>query len=325
MKIIKKFARWETALVLILVLEIVVFGSINPRFLRVPVLLNSFSDFACVSIIALFVTMVLITGGMDISSGSIIGLTSIVIGMLWKFGGINIWVALPISLLVGALCGAFNGFLIAYTGVQAMVVTLGTSFLYSGLSLVLIGLSGTSAFEGIGGYPDAFVNIGNGSLIGKLPNPMLIFIILTIAASILVHFTKYGRQVFLVGINRNAAIYSGIPAKKIIMSVYVISGFAASLAGILLTSYIGSSRSDLGAEITLSVITVVVLGGTAITGGKGTIIGTALAGLVVAYMQFGLQMAGISTQYISVFTGLLLVVAASARGISGQMRFRKKS
>lgn len=325
MKIIKKFARWETALVLILVLEIVVFGSINPRFLRVPVLLNSFSDFACVSIVALFVTMVLITGGMDISSGSIIGLTSIVIGMLWKFGGINIWVALPISLLVGALCGAFNGFLIAYTGVQAMVVTLGTSFLYSGLSLVLIGLSGTSAFEGIGGYPDAFVNIGNGSLIGKLPNPMLIFIILTIAASILVHFTKYGRQVFLVGINRNAAIYSGIPAKKIIMSVYVISGFAASLAGILLTSYIGSSRSDLGAEITLSVITVVVLGGTAITGGKGTIIGTALAGLVVAYMQFGLQMAGISTQYISVFTGLLLVVAASARGISGQMRFRKKS
>ncbi len=325
MKIIKKFARWETALVLILVLEIVVFGSINPRFLRVPVLLNSFSDFACVSIIALFVTMVLITGGMDISSGSIIGLTSIVIGMLWKFGGINIWIALPISLLVGVLCGAFNGFLIAYTGVQAMVVTLGTSFLYSGLSLVLIGLSGTSAFEGIGGYPDAFVNIGNGSLIGKLPNPMLIFIILTIAASILVHFTKYGRQVFLVGINRNAAIYSGIPAKKIIMSVYVISGFAASLAGILLTSYIGSSRSDLGAEITLSVITVVVLGGTAITGGKGTIIGTALAGLVVAYMQFGLQMAGISTQYISVFTGLLLVVAASARGISGQMRFRKKS
>lgn len=312
---LNKMLKWETLLIVILVLEIIVFGLINPRFLKLNVLLYSINDFVCICIISLFVTFVVITGGIDISVGSIIGLVSIVIGVTWKLAGINIWLTIPIAILAGALCGALNGFLIAYTGVQAMVVTLGGMFLYSGLSLVVMGISGASAFEGISGMPQEFVNISNGSFLG-IPNPFIIFITLSIASYILLHKTKYGRYVFLVGINKNAARYSGINTKRIIMSTYILSGISAAIAGIVLTSYLGGSRPDLGAEMTLPIVTAVVLGGTAITGGKGGVIGTALASVVVGIMRFGLQMANVSSQYISVAIGLLLVLAVAMRSIS---------
>lgn len=323
---LKKLFKWEAMLALILVLEIIIFGMINPRFLKLNVLLFSINDFICICIISLFVTFVIITGGMDISGGSIIGLVSIVIGVMWKLAGVNIWLTIPIAILVGALCGALNGFLIAFTGVQAMVVTLGGMFLYSGLSLVVMGISGASAFEGISGFPQQFIDIANGKIL-NIPNPFIIFIVLIIISYTLLHKTKYGRYIFLVGINKNTARYSGINEKLIIMSTYILSGISASIAGIVLTSYLGGSRPDLGAEMTLPIITAVVLGGTAITGGKGGVIGTALASVVVGIMRFGLQMAGMSSQYISVAVGLLLICAVAMRGISfkGKARYENKN
>ncbi|MEM1484389.1 autoinducer 2 import system permease LsrD [Oscillospiraceae bacterium PP1C4] len=315
-KLKKYLFRWETALVLILILEIIIFGAINPRFLRINVLLGSINDFVSTCIIALFVTFVIITGGMDISGGSIVGLTSMVLGLLWQDAGLSIWAAIPLSILAGALCGAFNGFLIAYTGVQAMVVTLGGMFLYSGLAVVLGSLSVSSAYEGIGGFPDAFVQLANGKTFG-VPNPFIIFMILAIIGYILLHKTKYGRYVFLVGVNPNAAKFSGINHKLITMSTYILSGMAASVAGVVLTSYLGSSRADLGKELTMPVITAVVLGGTAITGGKGGVVGTAIASVVVGILRFGLQMAKVPTQYLDIPVGLLLVVAVAVRGIMG--------
>jgi AI-2 transport system permease protein len=323
---LKGIFRWETSLALILILEIIVFGAINPRFLHFNVLLYSINDFVSISIISLFVTFVVITGGIDISVGSIIGLTSVVIGVTWKLGGANIWLTIPLALLVGALCGALNGFLVAFIDVQAMVVTLGGMFLYSGLALVVMGISGASAFEGISGFPEAFVGIANGSFLG-IPNPFLIFIVLIAVSYLLLHKTKYGRYVFLSGINKNAARYSGVNTKLIIMSTYILSGISAAIAGIVLTSYLGGSRPDLGAEMTLPIVTAVVLGGTAITGGKGGVIGTAFASVIVGIMRFGLQMANVSSEYISVAIGLLLILAVAMRGISfkGKFSFRKSA
>lgn len=320
---LKKFLKWETVLALILVFEIIVFGLINPRFLKASVLLYSINDFICICIISIFVTFVIITGGIDISGGSIIGLVSIVIGVTWKLAGVNIWLTIPLAILVGGLCGALNGFLIAFTEVQAMVVTLGGMFLYSGLSLVVMGISGASAYEGISGFPQGFVDIANGSIL-KIPNPFIIFVALAIIGYILLHKTKYGRYVFLVGINKNTARYSGINTKLIIMSTYILSGVAAAIAGVVLTSYLGGSRPDLGSEMTLPIVTAVVLGGTAITGGKGGVIGTALASVVVGIMRFGLQMAGVSSQYISVAVGLLLIFAVALRSISFKAKFNFK-
>ena len=316
----KFFLRWEFVLVIMLVAEIIIFGAINPRFLRLPVLLGSINDFASICIISVFVTFVLVSGGIDIQAGSIVGLTSIVMGLLWHDVGINIWVVIPMVLLVGAACGALSGFFIAYTEVQAMVVTLGGKFLYSGLAVIVAGLGVSSAFEGISGYPDSFIKIANGKLFGIIPNPFLIFIVLTAIAYVILHRTKYGRKIFLVGVNKNAAKYSGVNTKLITMSTYILSGISASIAGIVLTSYLGSSRADLGKELTLPIITAVVLGGTSDTGGKGNVIGTAIASLVIGILKFGLQMSGVPTQYLDIPVGILLIVAVTVRGLNGSLK-----
>lgn len=314
MKGIKKYMRWETLLVVILLAELIIFGWINPAFLKFNTLLYSINDFVAIGIIALFVTFVIITGGIDISSGSIIGLTSITLGLVWKMLGVNIWLAIPIALLVGVFAGLLNGYLVAYIGVQPMVTTLGTSLFYSGLSLVVMGLSGASSFEGIGNFPKSFVNLANGS-IAYLPIPFIILVLLFGIAYLLLHRTKYGRYIYLIGINPNAAKYSGIKIKPIIMSTYVLSGLSASIAGIIMTSYLGSSRPEHGATLTMPIITAVVLGGTLITGGAGSVFGTALAAIIVGFFRFGSQMAGISSQYISIGEGILLITAVAIRGV----------
>lgn len=315
----KLLLRWELALILILIIEIFIFGAINPRFLRLPVLLGSINDYVSICIIAIFGTIVMITGGIDISGGAIVGLTSMVLGLLWQDMGMSIWVALFLSLFIGVLCGALNGFLVAYTEVQAMVVTLGGLFLYHGVAVVLSGLSVSSAYEGISGFPREFILIAGGKAFGVIPNPFIIFLVMAVLAYVLLHKTRYGRSVFLVGVNPNAAEYSGINQKAVKMSTYMLSGFAASVAGVILTSYLGSSRADFGNELTMPIITAVVLGGTVISGGKGTIIGTALAAIVIGILRFGLQMSGITTQYLDIPVGMLLIIAVAIRGAMSYM------
>ncbi|MDF2592077.1 MAG: lsrD [Clostridia bacterium] len=317
-----KCLRWESFLVLTLILEIIIFGLLNPKFLQAKVLLGSINDFICICIISLFVTFVLITGGMDIQAGSIVGLTSISLGVLWQDAGLNIWMAVIMAIFIGAICGAVSGFFVAFTRVQAMVVTLGGQFLYSGLALVVVNLSSSSAFEGISGYPKSFIALATGNILG-IPNQVIIFIILAVAGYMLLHKTKYGRYIFLCGINREAAEYSGIRTKWVIMSTYILSGMSASVAGIVLTSYLGSARADLGKELTLPIITAVVLGGTSNLGGKGGVIGTALAAIVIGFMRFGLVMIGLSTQYLDIPIGLLLIIAVAGRTITSNTKLMK--
>ncbi len=314
-------AKWELSLVVFLILEIVLFGLINPRFLKMKVLLNSANDFVTVAIIALFMTLVIVTGGIDISMGSVVGLSSVVMGLLWQEAGLSIWTAMLFAIMVGGICGAINGYLIAYIGVQAMVATLGTSFLYAGISLVIIGFSGISAAEGITGFPDAFRSIGHGRFFG-IPSSIILFSVLIVIAYIILHKTVYGRRVFLTGVNRRAAEFSGIHTKLIIMSTHMLVGIGAAISGMYITSYLSSSRADHGATLTLSVITAVVLGGTAITGGEGSVIGTALASVIIGLMTLGLQMAGLPTQFVSIGIGILLVVSVSIKStLSGGALF----
>lgn len=319
-----KLFRWENTLILILIAEIIIFGLLNPKFLQARVLLGSINDFISICIISLFVTFVMITGGMDIQAGAIVGLTSISLGVLWQDAGLNIWAAVFVAILLGGICGAISGFFVAFAGVQAMVVTLGGQFLYSGLALAVVNLSSSSAFEGISGFPNSFIKLASGKIFG-IPNQVIIFIVLIAISYILLHKTKYGRYVFLCGINKNAAIYSGIKTKLIIMSTYILSGMSASIAGIVLTSYLGSARADLGKELTLPIITAVVLGGTSNLGGKGGVFGTALAAVVIGIMRFGLVMAGLPTQYLDIPIGLLLIVAVAARTISSNPGFVRKA
>ena len=300
--------RWEYFLVLLIIAEFIIFGGLNQRFLNPVVLLSSINNFIPVCVVSLFVTYVIITGGMDIQAGSIIGLTSICVGVFWQKMGINIWVAVVLGLAVGALCGLFSGFLIAHTKVQPMVITLGGSFLFSGLALVVPSVAGVVSYQGITNFPKEFQAVSNGELFG-IPNQVIIFLLLTIASYVLLHMSKYGRKVFLIGVNRNTAEYSGIKSSRIILSTYVLSVISASIAGILLTSYLGTAKPDLGADLTLPIITAIVLGGTSIYGGKGNVLGTGLAALIIGFMKFGLTLVGINAQYQDIPVGILLIVS----------------
>ncbi len=327
----KLFKRWEFILLLLLVAEFIIFGAANPaKFLRAASILSSIVNYISICIIALFVTFVMITGGIDIQASSIIGLSSILIGVLWSDAGLNIWTAVILAVLSGALCGALSGFFIAYCGVQPMVVTLGGSFLYSGLALLISGLSATPAYQGISGFPSkteagefvGFRFLGKGKMFGFLPTQIFVYIILILLCCILLHFTKYGRKIYLIGVNSQATEYSGINSKLVVLSTYVLTGIGAAISGVLLTSNVDSAKSDLGATFTLSIITAVVLGGTLSTGGKGSIIGTALASIIICILRYGLPLCfGVSSQNLDLPVGviLILIVVGRAIGESGKL------
>ena len=312
----KLFKSWSFVLLLILLLEVVVFATKNPKFLMPRVLFGSINDIISICIISLFVTFVMITGGIDIQAGSIVGLSSIVVGVSWQDAGLNIWAAVALAIVVAALCGALSGFFVAYCDVQPMVVTLGGSFLYTGIALLVSNLSATESYKGINGFPESFTQISKYKFFDFLPSQVVICIVLAIIAYILLHKTKYGRKIFLIGVNRNAAEYSGINTRLITMSTYVLSAISASIAGIILTAYLGTAKSDLGTTFTLPIITAVVLGGTLSTGGKGSVVGTALAAVVIGVLKFGLPLCfDVSQQYLDIPVGLLLLVVVIGRSV----------
>ncbi|HDR4374028.1 autoinducer 2 import system permease LsrD [Bacillus cereus] len=303
--------RWEGVLIVLLLVEFILFSLINSDFLNISNLLFSTNDFLFIAIAAIPMTFVIVTGGIDVSIGSIMGLTSILIGVLWM-NGIPILFAVIIALIISCLAGALNGLIIKMTDVEPLVVTLGTMFLYGGIALVISGGAGASGYEGISGLPDTFVQLANGSFIG-IPNLLWLLIVLTVLCTVLFHRTIYGRHVKLTGANENAAKYTGIKTKKVVIIAYILSGLGGGLGGAFLTAYFGSARADMGSETILPIITAVVLGGTLITGGKGSIIGTVLASIFIGLMQYGLQMTGLTNEQSNVVIGIILILSVIMR------------
>ncbi|MGO5006569.1 ABC transporter permease [Bacillus wiedmannii] len=307
----KYLYRWEGVLIVLLLIEFILFSFISSDFLNISNLLFSTNDFLFIAIAAIPMTFVIVTGGIDVSVGSIMGLTSIIIGVLWM-NGIPILLAVILALIISCLAGALNGIIIKMTDIEPLVVTLGTMFLYGGIALVISGGAGASGYEGISGLPDAFVQLANGSFIG-IPNLLWILIVLTVLCTILFHRTIYGRHVKLTGSNENAAKYTGIETKKVVIIAYILSGLGGGLGGAFLTAYFGSARADMGSETILPIITAVVLGGTLITGGKGSIIGTVLASIFIGLMQYGLQMTGLTNEQSNVVIGIILILSVIMR------------
>lgn len=305
---------WELALAALLVIEIVAFGAINPRMLDLNMLLFSTSDFICIGIVALPLTMVIVSGGIDISFGSTIGLCAIALGVLFQ-SGVPMPLAILLTLLLGALCGLINAGLIIYTKVNPLVITLGTLYLFAGSALLLSGMAGATGYEGIGGFPMAFTDFANLDVLG-LPVPLIIFLICLLVFWLWLHKTHAGRNVFLIGQSPRVAVYSAIPVNRTLCALYAMTGLASAVAAVLLVSYFGSARSDLGASFLMPAITAVVLGGANIYGGSGSIIGTAIAVLLVGYLQQGLQMAGVPNQVSSALSGALLIVVVVGRSVS---------
>ena len=180
---------------------------------------------------------------------------------------------------------------------------------------MLSGMAGATGYEGIGGFPMAFTDFANLDVLG-LPVPLIIFLICLLVFWLWLHKTHAGRNVFLIGQSPRVAVYSAIPVNRTLCALYAMTGLASAVAAVLLVSYFGSARSDLGASFLMPAITAVVLGGANIYGGSGSIIGTAIAVLLVGYLQQGLQMAGVPNQVSSALSGALLIVVVVGRSVS---------
>jgi AI-2 transport system permease protein len=318
MKFASWVKSWEFMLAMVLVIELFVLGMINPAFLNIENLLFSTSDFVHVIIAAVGLTLVIMTGGIDISGVSIMGLASIVLGLTFV-AGVPIGLAVVFALMVGTGAGAFNGTVIAKTDVNPLVITLAMLFLYAGIAtglptlLDMLGFKAYGAggfeayqYEGINGLPKSFTWIGTGG-IGWVPAPLIITVVIAIAAGWLMQRTRFGRFLKLIGVSDEVARFTGVPVKRTLVTVYAINGFTAAVAGLVLTAYFTSARSDLGAEALLNIITAVVLGGSSIYGGQGSVLGTFLAGLVLGFLRQGLLALGVTSDVVPVIVGALLI------------------
>lgn len=310
-RIMRWAARWEAALVVVLVVEIFVFGALNPRFLDATRLISSTSDFLYLGIIALPLAIVMMTGGIDISLGSIVSLSAIVTGVSFA-NGLDIWLAAGVGLIAALVAGLVNGVAIVVTGANPMVITLGTQFLFAGLAVGISGLANVSSFEGISGLPDSFVELGNGEILG-VPNMLLLFALASAAFALVLHGTTFGRQARLIGANPKAAVYAGFDVNRVTIVAYLLTALGSGIAGVLLTSYLASARADVGSSVLLPVLTLVVIGGVSMFGGEGTIGGVVIAAFVIGFLQQGLRFAGMSESQVAVATGTALVVVASLR------------
>lgn len=319
MKVKKEILKkWEFIVVLLLFLEIFIFGLFNNSFLNITNILYSTTDFAHISLVALPLTLVIITGGIDISIASIMGLTSIVIGSTWSLG-FPIQIAVSLGLLSGVAAGMFNGFLAANTDIQPLVITLGTMFLYSGIATGIAGSLGASGYNGIGDFPDEFLSFAYGS-VWIIPASMIYIILFAVFLGLILHHHKLGRSIYLIGVNKNAARYNGIKVKRVIILTYTFTGLGSAIAGILLTSYFTSARSDLGSEALLPAITAVVLGGTNILGGSGTIAGTFVAAIFLGILKQGLMAMGVTNNVSQVVIGLVLIIAVAVKLGFGRLK-----
>ena len=330
---------WEFALAVLLVLEIIVLGMVNPVFFNIENLLYSTLDFSHILFAALPLTLVIITAGIDISGVSVMGLASITLGLVWV-AGVNVFAALAVALLIGILAGAFNGFFVSRTDVNPLVITLGTLFMFAGLAQGMpalldklgfkaYGSAGLAAYqyEGITGLPDAFILLTEGT-VGIVPYPFIAVLLFALALSLLLHKTRFGRYLYLIGVNPEAARYAGVPIRRVLVWAYVLSGFGAALAGVMLTSYFTSARADLGGDALLPIITAVVLGGADILGGSGTILGTLLAGMILGFLRQGLLAIGVTNDLIQVVVGGLLISAMAAKQlvhVYGEYRLKRRA
>ena len=293
----------EWALLGLIALEIAVFGVLGTRFLTWD---NGFEVLRLgveIGLLALSLTPVIVSGGIDLSVGSLMGLSAVVFGKLWRDAGVPIAVAVPLTLLLGALAGSLNAALITRLKVPPLIVTLGTFSLFRGLAEGL-----TRAVDNFTNFPEGFLFLGQGYLRGAVPTQLPIFMAASVGFWALLHRSTIGRALYAIGFSPEGARYAGIPVAKRLGLVYFLSGVVSSLAAVIYVAHLGQAKADAGTGYELMAITAVVLGGASIFGGRGTIWGTVLGLFAIVILGNGLQLSGQPTELAGILTGVLLIV-----------------
>jgi len=296
------FKSWEFLLFVLVIIVLFLDFFLSPQLFTVNNLLTSTNSFMERSIIAIPLALIIITGFIDISVASIAALTGVSLGVLWQ-AGVPLWLSLIIGILIGTLGGFINGIVITKLKIPSLVVTLSTLILYRGICYILLG------DNAVRNMPKSFGYFGGAYKFLIVPNSLIIFIILAITFGLVLHFTTFGRSVYAIGNNENAARYSGIPVDRIRIILYTVTGFISAIVGVLITSRINSARPDIAEGAEMAVITIILLGGVFIIGGKGSIPGVVLSAFLIGFIQYTLRLVNVQEIVISIVTGSLLIFA----------------
>jgi rhamnose transport system permease protein len=295
--------RHETLLLLVVVAEWCTFNAIGIRFATLDNTFDIVRHSVEIGLLALVMTPIILTGGIDLSVGSLLGLCAILFGKFWRDAGMSPAEAGVCTLVVGAIAGGLNASLITQLRLPPLIVTLGTYSLYRGLAEAIT--HGSDTFTN---FPDSFLFLGQKHWLG-IPAQAPAFIVVAAGVWLLVHRTTYGRSFRAIGFSPEGARYAGIPVERRLSLVYILAGTVSALAAIIYTARLGQARADAGTGYELYAITAVVLGGTSIFGGVGSVHGTLLGIAAIAILDNGLVHALMPEEAAGVLTGLLLLLA----------------
>lgn len=298
--------RHETILLFVVLLEWFYFNSVGPRFGSVDNTFDIMRHSVEIGLLALALTPIILTGGIDLSVGSLLGLCAIVFGKFWRDAGLPIPVAAVCTIGIGALAGGLNATLITWLRLPPLIVTLGTFSLFRGLAEAI-----TRGADTFTNFPAAFLFLGQERWLG-IPAQVPIFIGAAVGIWLLVHRTTFGRSFRAIGFAPEGTRYAGISVERRLALAYVLAGVIAAVAAIIYTSRLGQAKADAGMGYELFAITAVVLGGTSIFGGIGTVHGTLLGVAAIAILNNGLVHARQPREVAGMLTGLLLILALTS-------------
>jgi len=295
---------WESMLTLVFALGFVLFSLTSPYFLSVDTLSDATFNFTERAIVALPLALLIIAGEIDISVAGIIALASVAMGLAAEQGA-GTGTVVAAGLGTGLAAGCINGALVTLGRVPAIVATIGTMTLFRGAAYAVLG------DRVLKNYPDGFAIFGQGYLVGPVSIELALFVVLAVAAALFLHGSRWGRVVYAIGANPVATRFAGIAVDRYRFALFALTGLASGLAAVLLTSRLGSTRPSIAQGWELEIISIVILGGVSVWGGKGSILGVVLAALVFGLVTFGLGLMNIPGIVMSIFTGALLILVVA--------------
>jgi rhamnose transport system permease protein len=311
------FPNKEWMLLIVLAVEGIVFSVTGSNFLTAG---NAFEVTRLaveLGLLALALTPVIITGGIDLSVGSMMGLSAVVLGSLWRDAHLPMPVAIAATLMIGALGGGLNALMIARLKFPPLIVTLGTFSLFRGIAEGL-----TRGIDNYSGFTSSFLFLGQGYVGGLIPAQLFVLMVAIAGWAWWLHRTAFGRSLYAIGYSAEGARYAGIPVGRRLGSVYLLSGFSSSLAAVIYVAHLGQAKSDAGTGYELMAITAVVLGGASIFGGRGTVLGTVLGLFAIVILQNGLRLSSQPAELTGILTGVLLLGTILADRLSARARAR---
>ncbi len=297
-----RLLRWEGLLLAILIVVAVVNANLAPAYLSLNNQINLFQLSIEKIIVALAMTFIIINGEIDLSVASVMGLAACVVAVLFDQGA-PMEFAIVIALLTGAICGAFNGFWVAYVGLPSLAVTLAGMIGFRGVARILI------EDRSIGGFPVWFTTLGQQPLLGPFPLSLILFALLFMLAFVVLQYSGVGRLVYIVGHNAAVARYSGIDVPRLKLGLFIVSGLVAALAGVLLAARLGAVRGNTADGFELDIITMVLLGGVSIFGGVGNLAGVGLSILVILNLRNGMSLLNVTGNVQTGVVGMLLILS----------------